>query len=227
MAAVLACGEGAVLSHLSGAELYGLRGSGNTVDVTTATRSRHGQPGIRLHQPRTLAPEHQTMVDQIPATTVARLMADLSPMLQAHELKRVWQEAQRRRLLDVALVRAFCTDPRPAIGKLRALVDDAEDAPATRSEFEHRFHDFIVERDLPRPVYNAGLHGYVVDALWPRQKLIVELDSRGYHWHRAEEDFDRDADLLTRDHRTYHVTWKALTRTPDKVEARIRTLLAL
>jgi very-short-patch-repair endonuclease len=226
MAAVLACGEGAALSHLSAADLYGLRGSGNTVDVTSPTRSRHSRRGIRLHQPRMFQPAQRATVDQIPVTTVPRLLADLAPVLDAHGLKRVWQEAQRLRLLDVAAVKPFLTEPRRGIGKLGALVEEAEDAPNTRSELEHLFHDFIKERRLPRPHYNAPLHGRVVDALWPEERVIVELDSRSFHWHRAEEDFDRDAELLaTHGYVTYRVTWRALTRTPDDVERRLRRLL--
>jgi hypothetical protein len=111
---------------------------------------------------------------------------------------------------------------------LTALIEEAEDAPDTKTEFEHRFHDFITERpDIPRPSYNVALHGYVVDALWPDERFIVELQSRGFHWHRTEEDADRAADLLTHGYRTYPVTWKALTRTPDTVADRLRTLLAV
>jgi very-short-patch-repair endonuclease len=226
MAAVLACGEGAVLSHLSAADLYGLRGSGNTVDVTSPTRSRHSRRGIRLHHPRTFQPGHRTAVEQIPVTTVPRLLADLAPVLDAHGLKRAWQEAQRLRLLDVAAVKPFLTEPRRGIGRLTALVEEAEDAPNTRTELEHLFHDFVLERRLPRPHYNAPLHGRVVDALWAEERVIVELDSRGFHWHRAEEDFDRDAELLaTHGYVTYRVTWRALTRTPGDVARRLRRLL--
>jgi very-short-patch-repair endonuclease len=226
MAAVLACGDGALLSHLSAAELYGFRRSGTTIHITSPTRSRHGVPGIRLHQPRQLAPEHRTTIDGIPVTTVPRLLADLAATLDHHDLKRVWQEAQRRQLLDVKAIRPLTTQPRKGISKLSALIQDHEDAPDTKTEFEHRFHDFITERDIPKPAYNVVLHGYVVDALYRHERLVIELDSRAYHWHRAEEDHDRDAELLTHGYRTYRITWRALTRSPDKVERRIRRMLS-
>jgi hypothetical protein len=216
-----------VLSHLSEAELLNLRKSGYIVDVTSPTRSRKGLDGIRLHQPRVLLPEHRTTVDGIPVTTVPRLLADLAGVLDATGLKRVWQEAQRQRLLDVDAVKPFVNQPRKGIRNLRALVADAEDAPDTKTEFEHRFHDFITDHpEIPTPAYNVALHGYVVDVAWLDERLIVELDSRAYHWHRTEEDADRAADLLTRGFPTYHLTWKALTRTPDKVAGRIVHLLA-
>jgi hypothetical protein len=174
-----------------------------------------------------LLPEHVTTVDGIPVTTVPRVLADLAGTLDKQQLKRVWQEAQRQGLLDVNAVKPLARQPRRGIAKLNALIDDAEDVPDTKSEFEHRFHDFITERpDIPRPAYNVALHGYVVDAAWLNRGLVVELDSRGFHWHRTEEDTDRAADLLTHDYRTYHLTWKALTRTPETVAARLRILLA-
>jgi very-short-patch-repair endonuclease len=166
------------------------------------------------------------VVDGIPVTTVPRLLADLAAMLDKQQLKRVWQEAQRVHRFDVNAVKPFLHEPRKGIGNLTALVEEAEDAPDTRSEFEHRFHDFLSERpDIPKAAYNVALHGYVVDAAWLSQGLIVELDSRGFHWHRAEEDFDRDAELLTYGYRTYHVTWRALTREPEKLAGRLRRLL--
>jgi hypothetical protein len=226
MAAVLACGDDALLSHLSAAELLNLRLSGNTIDVTSPTRSRSGLNGIRLHQPRSLAPEHRTTVDGIPVTTVPRLLADLAGMLDPTGLKRVWHEAERQRLLDVEAVRPLTREPRKGIRNLRALIEEAEDTPDTKSEFEDRFHDLMhANPDIPQPAYNVALHGYVVDAAWPEQSLVVELHSRAYHWHRTEEDADRAADLLAHGYRTYPVTWKALTRTPDVVADRIRQML--
>jgi hypothetical protein len=225
MAAVLACGDGALLSHLSAAELLNLRGSGNVIHVTSPTRSRHGLPGIRLHQPRSLAPEHRTTIDGIPVTTVPRLLADLAGTLDATGLKRVWQEADRQHLLDVEAVKPLASQPRRGVRNLRALIEAAEDTPDTKEEFEHRFADLVVVEDLPRPVYNTLVEGYLVDAFWPEERLIVELHSRAFHWHRAEEDADRAADLLAKRYRTYHVTWKALTRTPEVVAGRIRRML--
>jgi hypothetical protein len=226
MAAVLACGEGALLSHLSGAELLNLRQSGNIIDVTSPTRSRHGLHGIRLHQPRFIAPEHRTIVDGIPVTTVPRLLADLAGTLDATGLKRVWHEADRQGILDVEAVKPLASQPRRGIRNLRALIEAAEDTPDTKTEFEHRFHDLICANpDIPQPVYNVALHGYVVDAAWLTRGLVVELHSRAYHWHRTEEDADRAGDLLAYGYRTYAVTWKALTRTPDLVAYRIRQML--
>jgi very-short-patch-repair endonuclease len=165
-------------------------------------------------------------VDGIPVTTVPRLLADLAGTLDATGLKRVWHEADRQGILDVEAVKPLASQPRRGIRNLRALIEAAEDTPDTKTEFEHRFHDLICANpDIPQPVYNVALHGYVVDAAWLTRGLVVELHSRAYHWHRTEEDADRAGDLLAYGYRTYAVTWKALTRTPDLVAYRIRQML--
>jgi hypothetical protein len=226
MSAVLACGEGTVLSHLSAAELHNLRRSGNIVDVTTRTRGGRGQQGIRLHHPRLLLPEHCTFVDGIPVTTVERLIVDLAGMLDATGLKRVWHEADRLHLLDVEAVKPLTHQPRKGIGKVIELIEEAEDAPDTKEEFEHRFHDFLTERpDIPRPVYNTLVEGYLVDVYWPRHGVVVELQSRAYHWHKTEDDADRFGEMTALGYRVYPVTWRALTKEPEKVAKRLRRLL--
>jgi very-short-patch-repair endonuclease len=109
---------------------------------------------------------------------------------------------------------------------LRALIAEATDAPDTKSEFEDRFTDFLRERpDLPTPHRNTLVLGYEVDAHFPGTGLIIELDSRAWHWNRREEDVDRDAELHLARYLVYRVTWRALTRTPHVVEARIKQFL--
>jgi hypothetical protein len=226
MAAVLACGPGAVLSHLDGGELLNIGRSRGRIHVSSPTRSRHGIPHVVLHQPRGLEPHERTEIDGIPVTSATRTLVDLAAILDFQRLKRAWQEAQRQGLLDVNAVRPYLDQPRKGIRHLRALVDDATDAPDTREEFEHRFADLVeADPEIPAPAYNAAVGPYIVDAAWIDEGLIVELDSREYHWHRAEEDYERDAELQARGYRTYHVTWRALTKTPDLVAARITRLL--
>ena len=225
VAAVLACGPGAVLSHTSAGELHGIV-KGRGIHVSSPTRSRHGIPGLFLHQPRGLSPHEVAVIDGIPVTSVTRTLVDLATMLDYDQLKRAFQAAQRLHLLDVSALRPYLDQPRKGIRNLRALVDNATDAPDTKGEFEDRFADFLdANPDIPKPAHNALIEGFLVDAAWIDEKLIVELDSRKFHWHRREEDVDRDAELLTQDWRTYRVTWRALTKTPETVAARLRRLL--
>ena len=224
MAGILACGPGAVLSHTSAGELHGIA-KGRGIHVASPTRSRHGIPKLTLHQPRGLAPDEVTVIDGIPVTSVTRTLVDLAAILDYDQLKRAWQAAQRLHLLDVDAVKPYLDQPRRGIRNLRALVDNAIDAPDTKGEFEARFDDLIVEEGITRPAYNVLIEGFLVDAVWIDEKLIVELDSREYHWYRVEEDAERRAELMLGDWRVYNVTWRALTKTPETVAARIRRLL--
>jgi very-short-patch-repair endonuclease len=228
MAAVLAFPLGAVLSHRTAAEVWGLLGPTSTrAHVTSGHRSFHGKPDLVLHRVRSLDPALTTEVDGIPVTTVARTLLDLAGARDLHPLRRAWEGAQRRSLLDVRAVADLCDNsPGRRIKPLRALIAEATDAPDTRSEFEDRFTDFLSDRpDIPKPVRNVLIHGYVADAHFPGTGLIVELDGEQWHWHRREQDSERDADLFLAGYFTYRVTWRALTRTPDEVAETLRRLL--
>lgn len=98
----------------------------------------------------------------------------------------------------------------------------------TRSQFEDRFLAFCERYGFSRPQINARVAGYEVDALFPQQRLIVELDGGRYHSDRRsfESDRDRDADTLAADHITIRVTWERLTQTPDHEAQRLRRIIA-
>jgi very-short-patch-repair endonuclease len=228
MAAVLAFPAGAVLSHRTAAEVWGiLRPTSGRPHVTSAHRFFHGKPDITLHRVRSLPIALTTEIDGLPVTTIERTLLDLASARDLHPLRRAWQEAQRRGLLDVRAVADLCDNsPGRRVRPLRALIAEATDAPDTREEFEHRFADFLrSHRDLPPAVHNVLIEGYLVDVYFPGTGLIIELDSREYHWHRREEDSERDADLAIAGYVTYRVTWRALTRRPDQTAEKIRRLL--
>ena len=229
MAAVLAFPIGAVLSHRTAAEIYCLlRVTATRPHVTSAERTLHGRPGIVLHRVRSLDPALTTEVDGLPVATVPRVLLDLAEDRRNDNiLRRAWEEAQRRRLLDVnEVVRLIDESPGRRTRPLRALIAEGVDAPDTHEELEHRFAHLMRSRpDLPQPSYNVAIGPYIADAVWPGHGLIVELDGHAYHWHRRERDSERDADLLLADYFTYRVTWRALTRTPHEVIGRIERLL--
>ncbi len=227
MAAVLACGPGAVLSHHSAAELWGLlRSARSQVDVTTLRRCR-ARPGIALHRTRWLPKEDRTVREGIPVTSLARTLLDLAPVASPRELGRAFEEAERLRVLDVRAIEPRCARRRggPA---LRALIEDAREPPDTRSELEQRFVELCRDEGLPPPALNATVAGYVVDALWPRERLVVELD--GYAFHRGRRSFEddrrRDADLQLAGYRVLRITARRLAREPKAVARSVRALLA-
>lgn len=203
-----------------------LRPTSTRPNVTSDERTLHGRPGIVLHRVRSLDPALRTEVNGLPVTTVERVLLDLADAKDLTPLRRAWEGAQRERLLDVKkVIELIANSPGRRVKPLAALVEEAVDAPDTRGEFEDRFTDFLARYGLPRAQRNAPIHGYTVDAYFPGTGLIVELDSRQWHWHRREQDSERDADLHLAGYVVYRVTWRALTRRPGEVASRIRRFL--
>jgi len=228
MAATLAFPEGAVLSHRTAAEVKRiLRPTSTRPNVTSAERTLHGRPGIVLHRVRRLDPALCTEVDGLPVTTVERTLLDLAGAKDLMPLRRAWEGAQREGLLDVKKVIEIAENsPGRRVKPLKALIEEAMDAPDTKGEFEDRFTDFLLARpDLPTPHRNVLVEGYMVDVYFPGTKLIVELDSRLFHWHKREEDAERDADLNLAGYLVYRVTWRTLTKQPEVVAHKIRRFL--
>jgi Transcriptional regulator, AbiEi antitoxin/Protein of unknown function (DUF559) len=214
MAAVLACGPDAVLSHRSAGALYGLIRYDGPVDVTAPTNRAHR--GIALHRSRHI---ERTLHYGIPVTTPARTLVDLAGLLDAAALTRAVNEARLRHLLsDDALITAANNAPGR---KTTGLIPTH--AP-TRSAFEDAFLAFVDRYDLPRPEVNQIVHGYEVDMLWRPQRLVAELDGR-QHAFAFEIDRERDAHLLAHGLSTIRITWRRLTGTPAKEARRLRTLL--
>ena len=232
MAAVLACGSEALLSHRSAAALWAFRpAAGPLVDVTT-TRSRHGERGIRVHRVRALDPEDRTRRDGIPVTTVARTLLDLAETVSPTQLQRAFEEADRLGLLDVRALECLgdrCPGRRGLKPLAALLAMHRDPAPMTRSELERRFLDLCRNAGLPPPVVNATVAGMEVDMLWPREKLVVELDGHAYHRTRAafERDRVRDAVLQQAGHRVLRVTRRRLGAEPVVVVKTVRSLLDL
>lgn len=227
MAAVLACGEGAVLSHRSAAALWQIdprwRGP---VDVTARSQhvqSRSARPPLsnpcQARCNRALRhPRHDTGAH-----------ADRPPdVLDDAALARAVNEARvlRRVRLD-ELAGALERSPgRRATGRLRTFVRHP-DAP-TRSSFEDAFLDFTRRHRLPRPEPNQRIAGHEVDMLWRARRLVVELDGRAFHDHERafEADRERDADLLAAGYRVLRITWSRLTGQPHREAERLRALVA-
>jgi hypothetical protein len=234
MAAVLACGPDAVLSHRSAAVLWGiLEGSPASVDVT-APRELAGRAGIRVHT-AALADDERTVEAGIPVTTVARTLLDLAAVLQLHELNRALERAEALRLSDPTPLVALVTRHRRRRGtaRLKKALEQGPLRPAvTKSELERRFLTFLEQAGLPRPQTNVWLEiagdWIEVDCAWPEQRVIVELDSRAYHQTGAafERDRRRDRRLLAAGWRVARVTDKAMEDEPTALRAELAALVA-
>jgi very-short-patch-repair endonuclease/predicted transcriptional regulator of viral defense system len=230
MAAVLAGGDGAVLSHRSAAALWEIAPTASArIDVTTVRRNE-GQPGIAFHGVRRVDEADRTVRDEIPVTTLARTLLDLAEAVSLRQLERAVEEAERLQLLDLNALEDACRRNRGRRGlkQLRAVIETAAPPPNTRSELERRFIRICRESGLPSPALNCFIEGFEVDAVWPEQRLVVELDGYEFHHtHRAfERDRARDMALQLAGYRVLRVTHQRLLRDPSGVVRAVSILLA-
>ncbi|HET6571052.1 MAG TPA: DUF559 domain-containing protein [Solirubrobacterales bacterium] len=227
MAAVLACGAGALLSHRSACALWGIaKPRKGPVDVTAVVG--RGRPGIAVHE-GAIADVDRTTADRIPVTTVARTLFDFAEVEADDDLRRAAEEADRLQMLRLPELEAVCarSPGRRALRPVRRLIDELKMPQDTQSPLEDRVLDLCREHGLPAPVAGARVLGREVDAFWPDRKLMVESDSWQFHRHRAafERDRERDAAMQVEGYRVIRLTDRRLTREPAKVADDLRRLL--
>lgn len=226
-AAAIACGEDAVVSHRSAAELLGLLPhSGGAVDVTVAGRNVAARSGVRRHRVARLHGQDVTTVQGIPVTSIARTICDLAATESRDEVMHAFQEAlYRRAVTPRGLAGVLAREPkRKGAPVIQSLIADPR---MTRSERERMLLKLIDQAQLPKPVSNVQLHGHLVDVFWPEERLIVEFDGWGAHGHRLAFDKDRKRDqkLVAAGYRVIRVTDRQLTEEPLAVLARIAQAL--
>jgi very-short-patch-repair endonuclease len=228
LAAVLACGEGAVLSHRSAAALWGLSRSGGLRIDVTSPHGRAGRPGVTFHECR-LDPEDLTKVHSIPVTSVARTLFDFAEVADFPHLERACEEADRLNLLQMRALERVVERGwgRHALKPIRPIVVEARRPDTTNSPLEDRFLAFCREHGLPKPLTNVVIEGKEVDAFWPAKRLMVELDSWTFHGHRAafERDRARDTALQVAGHRIIRLTHRRLEQEPETIASEIRAML--
>jgi very-short-patch-repair endonuclease len=215
MAAVLACGERAVLSHRGAARLWGIlpaRGRGQSgsargwVDVTVPDNGgRARRRGIRVHRSITLSPAHCTIRTGIPVTTPSRTLADLRPVLSSTKFASALREAEF----------------------LKLPIGDWTDADRARTELEAVFLSLCRRHRLPQPEVNVHIDRYEVDFLWRDECLVVEVD--GWESHRTRSAFEkdrvRDARLKVLGYEVVRFTWRQVENDSAVVVRTVRTLL--
>lgn len=234
MAAVLASGPDAVLSHWSAAALWMIRpNSRSIVDVTDPVKSRTWD-GIRRHH-KALPPDEVTVEEGIPVTTVPRTIFDLAATEQPEVIESLIREMEFLELRDrLSLADLVGRYPRRrGVARVRLALDRIKDEPEGRRRrgIEERFAPFLRRRDLPIPRFNdpilvAGKR-YVVDCHWPDVKEIVELD--GWQGHKTRtafrEDRARDRRLRVAGYGVTRLTWNQLEDEPERIAADLRALL--
>jgi len=235
MAAALACGAEAVVSHRSAAALWGLRPDGRpSIDITAPGRRGRTPLGIDAHRHGSLRPQDRTFVDQVPCTTVARTLLDLAGVLGARELRNAITKAEVLRLFDLVALQEVIgrSRGRRGVARLRRAIaeHDSRDERA-RGELERRFLALCRRAELGRPEINAPLviEGVQIEAdfLWRQAGLIVETDGRRFHGTAAafEQDRRRDRRLQVAGWRVLRCTWRQVVDAPEELARDIRLLL--
>ncbi|HEX2392420.1 MAG TPA: DUF559 domain-containing protein [Solirubrobacterales bacterium] len=223
MAAVLACGDGAVLSHGSAAALWGLlRPIDGPTDVSVPTHSgRRRRPGIRVHRCSSLA--GASLVPRradasadgpIPAATRREGIPVTAPWRTIEDLRATVAPKLHRRAAREAELRRFALSP-------------ATPRDRTRSDVEGDFLELCRRHRLPAPEVNLRIGRWTVDFVWPAQRLVVETDSWATHGSSTafEDDHARDLDLRRRGFTIHRYTERQIRREPDPVVADLRELL--
>jgi len=232
MAAVLACGANAYLSHRSAAAVWGLLPSDapSPVHVLVVGRDGGRRPGIVAHRVSRLRRSEVTRIEAIPITTPTRTLLDLAATVSARELEQALAEAMARRLVSRAALRS-ATSRRArcrGIGVLRRLLEDPVGPALARSEAEERFLALIRKAQIPGPEANAWVAGHQVDFVWRAERLVVEVDGRAFHSSARsfERDRRRDADLAALGFRVIRVTWNRIVHEPEALLVRLAQALA-
>jgi very-short-patch-repair endonuclease len=230
LAAALACGPGAVVSHRSAAALWGLIAADETAPIDVSVlRTGRCRPCIRVHRVRALDPVDRTRLARTPITTAPRTLIDLAAVANPHELGQAVARAEREGLIDRAklFARASGCHGRRGIATLRAILDSAAELPFVRSEAEARFLRLLRDAGLPTPRTNNRVHGFELDCYWPDHATAVEVD--GYRYHRTRDSFEHDrrrtAILAARGIRVIPVTWRQIVEEPVATAVRIAQAL--
>lgn len=233
LAAVLACGEGAALSHRSAASHWGLLDTQSALVDVTARRSREGTPGIRLHTARSLAAHDTTTHEGMPITSVARTLLDLAATVRPDRLERALAQAERLQLYDHAAIEDVLRRSNGHRGRAALTKATAQEPKLTRSDLEAIFLSLVREAGLPEPQTNLPLTALDhlrqdPDFYWPTYRLVVETD--GWETHRTRSAFQRDrrkdAALVAAGWRVMRFTYDDVTREGPTVVERLRAAAA-
>jgi very-short-patch-repair endonuclease len=219
MAALLAVGRDAAISHRSAAAVWEILPPGDDwpTDVTITRGHPRHRPGIRIHRSRRL---QHSLNAGVRITTPIRTLVDLARTATSRDLERAIEEAQVRRLVT-----------RRQIEGLRGRAGAAargREPSLTRSEAERRLLRLIRAAQLPAPLTNIRVGRHEVDFLWADERVIVEVDGFAFHNTRAafERDRARDRALQAAGYVVLRITWRQLVDEPEAVIAVVATALA-
>jgi very-short-patch-repair endonuclease len=224
-AAVLALGEGAVLSHTSAAALWGMVWTTAIIEVTVPTTAGHvKRDGIVVHRQR-LPAEHVTNHRGIPVTTPIRTLLDYAAVASLGAVSRAFEQAQVHLHVPPApLAAEVISRPRQrGNGKLRKVLVAAVDPADVRSVLELRFLRMCDAHGIPRPQVNVRMGEWTPDFYWPEWGLIVETDGVAFHSTAASRDRDalKDETMRSLGLAVLRLSWAEVTERPAETARRI------
>ena len=227
LAAVKACGEGAVLSHRSRAMLENIiRWEDRYPDVLVLGDSVPRHPRIKGHCTSYLPAHHVTTVRGIPVTTAARTLLDLAGALPEHRLRRAVRQARFLELTTIPSLIEVLHGPGPSRGRKKLARILARSAAPTQSELEDVVLDLVLRGGFAHPLVNEPLYvagrRIVPDFRWPEQRLVIEADGP-HHDDPLERAADRERQrtLEAQGDRVLRVTWEQAIAHPQATLRRI------
>jgi hypothetical protein len=230
LAAVLACGPNALLSHGSAAWLWGISRYGPAPLHVTSPIPRKPRSPIRLHHSRILTEADRRIEANIPLTALPRTLLDCAAEYRLPRLQRMLERSEELGLFDLGPIEELLerSGRHKGRGRLRRAIALYAPVPFTRSGFERRFFEAVLKAGLPRPATNYVEAGFELDVYWPERRFAVELDTYATHGTNAafERDHLRDEDLALAGIELIRVTDVRFHREPQAVLERVATLLA-
>ena len=230
LAAVLTYGDEAVASHVGAAVTWELRKSSSRLQHVTVPGHARSRPGIRVHL-RTLVAADRGRRDGIPVTSLARTLVDLGDVVPSAHVRSALVRAEQLRIVDMtaidaALARAGRTRGAAVLRGVLRIYDPRWEQ--TRSELELALLDLVTTQGLPLPEINAWIESrFLVDALWRRQRFVVEVDGAAFHDTPSarRDDARRDRMLRVLGYDVRRFSYAEMTASPDHVARTLRTAL--
>lgn len=225
--ALLYAGRGAMLSHATAAWWLGLADARpRVIDVSTSRRCL-STAGIRVHGRR--AGVERTWHRRLPVTPLAQTLLDYATVATLSKLRRALAQADYQGVLGPPIQEAILAQRRPGCAKLRRALERHQPLLAnSRSALEADFLELCESAELPLPEINARAEGWTVDALWRRERVVVELD--GWRNHRTpaqvRRDRQKEAELRMAGYIVLRYSYEQVTRHPDLVIGELRAVLA-
>jgi very-short-patch-repair endonuclease len=228
VAALLAGGPDAFLSHRTAAAVYGLREvSIARIDVTVPGSKRRSRGTLRFHR-TTQQPTIKTR-NGLRVSSLPDMLIELAPHQTRQELDRLITQSVRKNLLDLQeMERAL--NGQPGAAKLRKALERYLPRPDRKSDLERAFDRLLAQHpEIPEPQRNIYIDGWEIDCYWPEQRLAVELDGRPYHVAVADIERDRvkDAKLMLQRIRILRITDHRFELDPRGVFEDVLAALAL